>query len=58
MNVHVMPINDLMVHHESESCPCNPIKDEDVVIHNAFDGRDIVEALSSYEPRGISHENN
>lgn len=43
---HIIPINDLMPHHESVDCPCNPIIDtecETLVVHNAFDGRDIVE---------------
>lgn len=46
MTVHVIPINDLMVHHESMPCPCNPKRDiecSDVIVHNAYDGRDIIE---------------
>jgi hypothetical protein len=43
MDIHVTPINDEMVHHESRTCPCNPVVDENVVIHNAFDGREFKE---------------
>ena len=42
-----MPIADSMVHHYSCKCPCNPIRDSDddrTWIHNAFDGRDFLEA--------------
>lgn len=48
-NYHVIPKNDLMVHHESLTCPCNPRADslyDNVLIHNAFDGRDIKEELA------------
>jgi hypothetical protein len=42
--LHVIPLNDLMVHHESTTCPCNPQQNEDgVVVHNAFDGREFKE---------------
>lgn len=43
---HVLPINDIDHHHESMSCPCNPKVDdecENVIIHNAFDGREFTE---------------
>ena len=44
MTIHVIPINDLMVHHESDKCPCNPIvSEEGVVIHNSYDGREFKE---------------
>lgn len=49
-DVHVMPINDLYPHHDSDGCPCNPKRDleeADVVIHNAFDGRDFYEDESN-----------
>jgi hypothetical protein len=44
--IHVIPVNDTMAHHESITCPCNPVKDkecEDVLVHNAFDGREFKE---------------
>ena len=43
---HIVPLDDLMVHHRSGDCPCNPIRnpeDDRVWIHNAFDGRDFIE---------------
>jgi hypothetical protein len=43
---HITPLKDLMVHHESINCPCNPVRDSEcpnVIVHNAFDGRDFVE---------------
>jgi hypothetical protein len=43
---HILPINDLYPHTESINCMCNPLRDDEeanVIIHNAFDGRDIVE---------------
>ena len=41
--IHVIPINDLMIHHESADCPCSPKILEGVVVHNAVDGRELVE---------------
>lgn len=40
---HVIPLNDIQPHHSSIDCPCNPRLDEknDIVMHNAFDGRDM-----------------
>lgn len=45
---HVLPIDDLLKHEESENCQCQPkIEVQEsgdlIVIHNAFDGRDLVE---------------
>jgi len=42
-NMHVMPMNDLRDHIESFWCLCDPVMDtehSDVIIHNAFDGRE------------------
>lgn len=41
--LHVVPINDLRDHEDSEGCWCKPwrLDDEpDVVVHNAMDGRE------------------
>lgn len=49
MKIHITPINDKYPHHESDKCPCNPVRDsecEEVIIHNAFDGRDFGEAIN------------
>ena len=53
--VHIRPINDLKHHIESVDCPCHPkvemvynsIIEEwsSVVIHNSYDGRDVIEKL-------------
>ncbi len=42
---HVYPVNDLR-DHETENgpaCWCKPEVDGDVVIHNALDGRELIE---------------
>jgi len=41
---HVYPLNDLRPHAtDGRQCPCAPSHENDIVIHNAFDGREIVE---------------
>lgn len=43
--IHVIPVNDSWYHYEDMSCPCNPTQQNfGVIVHNAFDGRDIEEA--------------
>ena len=45
---HVYPINDTFDHNlEGHECDCNPFIDfkNDLVIHSAFDGRDLIEEL-------------
>jgi hypothetical protein len=38
------PLNDLHPHRSTdEHCPCNPFWDEGVLVHNAFDGRELIE---------------
>jgi len=37
---HVVPINDLKEHEQSEDCWCEPVVDGGVVIHNAIDERE------------------
>ena len=40
--MHVVPLQDLQQHYEV-NCPCSPIHDgDDVLVHNAYDGRDEV----------------
>lgn len=42
--VHVLPVNDLKPHIEAgEWCHCAPRVDGDLVIHNAYDGREFYE---------------
>ena len=47
MAIHVLPINDLIEHEETSTCPCRPKVEmengEMIVIHNAMDNREIVE---------------
>lgn len=41
---HVIPVDDLRVHHESEDCWCKPVVNVDgIVVHNAADGREMLE---------------
>lgn len=41
---HVIPINDLRIHHQSKECWCHPVIDEGgIVVHNAADGRELLE---------------
>lgn len=45
---HVLPINDALEHRESVECECKPkleLQDNDglVVVHNAYDGRELEE---------------
>ena len=42
-DVHMLPINDLRDHEESDTCWCQPRRDEEdtaVVIHNSMDRRE------------------
>jgi hypothetical protein len=39
--VHVYPLHDIAPHNtDSAVCPCNPRTEDNVVIHNSFDGRE------------------
>ena len=49
---HVLPIHDLIVHDETDDCPCGPdtqpVQREDgsvgwVIVHNSLDGREKLE---------------
>lgn len=42
-DVHVIPLNDYREHEETTECWCNPAHDDGVVVHNALDGRELVE---------------
>lgn len=42
-NTVVEPINDLAEHEESLDCLCNPYIEDDVLVHNSFDGREYAE---------------
>ena len=60
MALHVVPLNDLREHNENGaddpgySCPCNPAiefgdeKNETLVIHHSFDGRELLEPWGKY----------
>ncbi len=41
--IHVLPINDLKDHEESEKCWCKPVVDEGVCVHNSMDQRELYE---------------
>ncbi len=49
MSIHVIPTNDIYSHTESADCDCEPrvekgdYGDEDVIIHNSYDRREIIE---------------
>lgn len=46
--INILPINDIQTHSHHALCPCNPKIDTEnnnfIIIHNAFDGRDLEEA--------------
>ncbi len=42
-HVHVYPLEDAKPHDLNGPCPCGAILDGNVVIHNSFDGREILE---------------
>lgn len=54
--VHVYPINDWQPHIMTETCTCGPRVDNQganaVVVHNAFDGRELFEKLV-YVKKGV-----
>jgi len=39
----VTPINDLRPHTVGKRCWCKPFYDEDILVHNALDGRETLE---------------
>lgn len=44
-NVHVVPLNDIREHEDSEMCWCNPNLEDGVWIHKSMDGRELLESL-------------
>ena len=50
MRLHVIPQNDLIEHTESMMCACEPPTiiggGKTIVIHNSFDGREIIEEVN------------
>ncbi len=40
---HIYPLNDLKEHLISIACWCKPFGDDELIIHNAADGREFVE---------------
>jgi hypothetical protein len=53
LDIHVIPVNDEKPHSESVSCPCKPMRDVEcnrVIIHNAWDRREIIEQIESKTP--------
>lgn len=48
---HVIPLDDSEEHEDNESCRCLPniveTKSAILIIHNAFDGRDMLEELKN-----------
>jgi hypothetical protein len=48
INIHTIPLNDAEMHIASRDCPCWPLiddEDEHVIIHHAWDGREVVERM-------------
>lgn len=44
---HVIPVNDIWSHLESDDCECEPRIEEDghVIVHNSYDGRELIEEV-------------
>lgn len=42
---YILPLNDIKSHQWGLSCSCNPKQDENMIIHNSFDGREEHEKL-------------
>ena len=53
MNIyHITPVDDLRPHIESMKCLCNPIRKDNLIVHNAFDGREFDE-VENYTEENI-----
>jgi len=54
--IHVLPIHDLQPHDLSTRCPCVPKAEVhhagDLLIHNAFDCREVMERAGMHDPDG------
>jgi len=46
MVIHVIPVNDIHEHIEAEWCSCQPKTEGDLVIHNAWDDREVIEEVA------------
>ncbi len=45
-DIHIAPLEDLEPHtFQSLTCPCQPTRAVAYILHNAFDGRDIIERV-------------
>lgn len=51
--VHVIPLGDLYEHEDSLFCPCSPYPEDDgrVIVHNAWDGREVDEQAATTNKR-------
>lgn len=53
--IHILPLNDLKEHTESDECECHPtVKHVDggkVVVHNSYDGREFLERWEAAKER-------
>lgn len=52
LKVHVLPVNDLKVHAESELCECRPRIEQSgngwLIVHNSYDGRELFEVEPTF----------
>ena len=50
MNIHVLPVDDILPHYEDGKCWCDPVTEDVcgslIIIHNSFDGREYSEPKS------------
>lgn len=56
--VHVVPLEDSGSHVQSMSCRCRPYIsaiDEDVIVHNSFDGREFFEEGERKQGQPTAH---
>ena len=53
----VTPLSDLRDHIAGMSCWCKPFMDEEVIVHNALDGREKIENPFRDPPEGEEGEN-
>ena len=56
--IHVLPVSDLKEHTETDDCECKPRVEYvgeggKVVIHNSYDGREIVEEWVEEKQRNV-----
>ncbi len=40
---HVIPVDDLQSHEESQECDCQPMIEDGLIVHNAYDRRELIE---------------